>query len=108
MKELSPDAQSVIESAAGLDDPRPADRERVRRAVMAVVGAGAGLGGATAAGSAAAASAATSAAAGTGSAIGAGIGAGGVLELIGWVVVGAGVGFSLPLPSAESATQAPD
>lgn len=55
-EELSHDARSLIAEAKGGDDPSPADRARIRRAVLATVAGGAGLAASTAASSAAASS----------------------------------------------------
>ncbi len=53
--ELSADARTLLEQARGGDDPAPADRARVRRALMATLAGGAGVAASTAASSAAAA-----------------------------------------------------
>jgi hypothetical protein len=53
-EELSHDARSLLSQARAGDDPSPADRARVRQAILATVAGGAGLAASTAASSAAA------------------------------------------------------
>jgi len=64
MRELSRDSKAIIEAARDLDDPKPADRARMRKAVFAAVTGGAALVSGTAAGTAAASGGAASAGAG--------------------------------------------
>ena len=81
MNELGPEARELIELAAPHDGPRPGDRERVRRRVALAIGASSAIGVTTAASTATAKVV-------TGSSI------------VGWLVVGAGVGLSVAVPAA--------
>ncbi|MCB9596698.1 MAG: hypothetical protein H6719_28495 [Sandaracinaceae bacterium] len=68
MDELSPSARALIDEVRDLDGPAPADRARVKRALVATIASGAGLAAGTAGSSTAAAgttAAATTAAAGS-------------------------------------------
>jgi hypothetical protein len=89
MKELNDDARTLIERASRYDGPSPDDRARVRRALVTAIGAGAAL---TSSTTAAGASAAAGATVATGGAS--------IASLLGWMVVGAGVGLATALPVA--------
>ncbi|MEZ4225144.1 MAG: hypothetical protein R3B13_29605 [Polyangiaceae bacterium] len=118
MNELSRDARSLIELAAGGDDPSAEDRRRVHGAVMTAVGAGAGMGALTAAagakalaasgakalaasGNALGATAATAAAGSALTAAGPSAVAGGV-KLLGWLALGGAVGLGVAVPLAAT------
>jgi len=79
--EMSLGAQAFIDDVRDLDSPSPADRDRVKRALVATLASGAGLAAATAGTSTAAATAA-----GTGTAAG---------TVAGTAAVGAAAGFSV-------------
>ncbi len=91
MSELGPEARALLEAARGGDDPTPADRVRVRRALVTAVGAGVAL----------AATTTSTAAAGTASAA-ASSGAGGAAVAGGGGVAAAGAGTAAAAAGASS------
>ncbi|MBX3130612.1 MAG: hypothetical protein KF718_28090 [Polyangiaceae bacterium] len=93
MKELSDAARSLIELGSQHDGPSPADRARVRRALVSALGTSAVLASSTTA---------------AGAAASAGVGAGGatVGSLLTWLAGGVGVGLLVALPAAMSAEPA--
>lgn len=97
MKELSDEARSLIELGGQHDGPSPADRARVRRALVSALGTSAVV-------------ASSTTAAGAAASVSVGAGGATVGSLLTWLGGGVGVGLLVALPvamSAEPAEQRP-
>lgn len=100
MSDLGPEARSILNEGRGGDDPRPADRARLRRNIARVIAAGGAAGAASAAGLAAEGAAAAAAA-------GKGLSALLLVKVVGGILLAGAAGAGIWLAAAPLETSPP-